>query len=83
MWSRTLRPFLVIAIATASFSAHAEVRFGNNVFIGGHNASNQTFDSQRRGLYVIHDGKPAHEGCAARSNSDGSRMKVCHLQRRR
>lgn len=66
-----------------NFASKAEVRFGDNVFIGGHDVSHQTFNSQRRGEYYIHEGKPAHPGCAWRSNSDGSRTKICHLQRRR
>lgn len=82
IWRRALCTGLLVT-ATACFSAHAEVRFGNNVFIGGHNASNQTFNSQRRGEYYIYEGKPAHSGCAWRANGDGSRTKVCHLQRKR
>jgi hypothetical protein len=62
--------------------ALAEVRFGNNVRIGGHDASNQTFNRQRRGHYVIHEGRPAREGCRWVKNRDGSRTKLCHLQRR-
>jgi hypothetical protein len=77
-----LRLGAVILALTATPSA-AEVRFGNNVFIGGHNASNQTFNSQRRGEYCLYEGKPAHPGCDWRANADGSRTKVCHLQRRR
>lgn len=73
----------VMAIAVAPPPAPAEVHFGNNVFIGGHNVSHQTFTRQRRGEYYIHEGQPAHPGCAWRSNSDGSRTKVCHLQRSR
>ena len=86
MWRRVLHMAVLVAgatAATASFSAHAEVHFGNNVFIGGHNVSNQTFTQKRRGEYHIHEGQPAHPGCAWRSNGDGSRTKVCDLQRRR
>jgi len=73
---------VAFSISTMS-STHAEVRFGKNVFIGGHSVANQTFNCQRRGEYHVYDGKPAHPGCAWRSNSDGSRTKVCHLQRKR
>jgi hypothetical protein len=62
--------------------ATAEVRFGNNVRIGGNDASGQTFNRNRRGLYILHDRKPANEGCRWRANRDGSRTKVCNLQRR-
>jgi hypothetical protein len=68
--------------ATVPSPAMAEVRFGNNVRIGGHDASNQTFNRQRRGHYVIHEGKPVREGCRWVKNRDGSRTKLCHLQRR-
>ncbi len=76
-------PCLFIALlASALWAApvRAEVRFGNNVFIGGHDASNQTFTSQRRGEYYLYDGRPPHQGCAWRNNRDGSRTKVCRLQ---
>ncbi|GGF48268.1 hypothetical protein GCM10007301_04450 [Azorhizobium oxalatiphilum] len=82
------RRFPLFALAVAGLlalsagSAGAEVRFGKNVRIGGHDASNQTFNSQRRGEYYIHQGKPKNEGCRRRQNRDGSRTKVCHLQRK-
>lgn len=78
--TRLMMLFLTFAFESC---AHAEVHFGNNVFIGGHNASNQTFTPQRRGEYYLYEGKPAHPGCVWRANGDGSRTKVCHLQRRR
>jgi hypothetical protein len=62
--------------------ATAEVRFGNNVRIGGNDVSGQTFNRKRRGLFILHDRKPANEGCRWRANRDGSRTKVCNLQRR-
>ena len=82
MKSSHLLRFLPLLSAPITSPANAEVRFGNKVFIGGHNVSNQTFNSQRRGEYHIYDGKPAHPGCAWRSYGDGSRTKVCHLQRK-
>jgi hypothetical protein len=60
----------------------AEVRFGNNVRIGGHDASNQTFNAKRRGEYHIYNSAPPRPGCAWRANTDGSKTKVCHLQRK-
>jgi hypothetical protein len=62
--------------------APAEVRFGKNVRIGGHNVSNQTFNAKRRAIYYVSSGRPANPGCTWRSYADGSRTKVCHLQRK-
>lgn len=62
--------------------AAAEVRFGKNVRIGGHDVSNQTFNSQRRGEYYIYKNNPPNPGCSWRRNSDGSKTKVCHLKRK-
>jgi hypothetical protein len=78
---------LAIALALAGYSlaatpALADVRFGKNVRIGGHDVSHQTFSSKRRGAYHIYNKTPANEGCAWRSNGDGSRTKVCHLKRK-
>lgn len=75
----------VLAVAAGLLlagGASAEVRFGKNVRIGGHDASNQTFDSRRRGEYHIYSSTPRHPGCSWRHNADGSRTKVCHLQRK-
>ena len=68
--------------ALAAAPAGAEVRFGKNVRIGGHDVSNQTFNSRRRGEFYIYNKTPPNEGCRWRSNSDGSRTKVCHLKRK-
>jgi hypothetical protein len=65
-----------------SWPAAAEVRFGKNVRIGGHDVSNQTFNKKRRGVFYIHNTNPPNEGCRWRNNGDGSRTKVCHLKRR-
>ena len=64
-------------------AAQAEVRFGKNVRIGGHDVSNQTFNKKRRGEYHIYKGKPKKTGCRWRRNADGSKTKVCHLQRKK
>lgn len=61
--------------------AVAEVRFGNNVRIGGHDASNQRFDRRNRGVYHIYEGRPRNPGCSWRSDGRGGRVKTCHLQR--
>jgi hypothetical protein len=82
---RTLTVALAIAAAGFTFvsTASAEVRFGKNVRIGGHDVSNQTFNKKRRAIYYIYNTKPKNEGCRWRKNRDGSRTKVCHLQRKR
>lgn len=72
----------LFTVAALSTIAQAEVRFGNNVRIGGHDVSNQTFDKNNRGLYVIHEGKPDNEGCRIVKYKDGSQTKVCNLQRK-
>jgi hypothetical protein len=72
----------LVATSVVAPPALAEVRFGNNVRIGGHDVSNQTFNSKRRGAYYIYNKTPANEGCTWRSNGDGSRTKVCHLKRK-
>jgi hypothetical protein len=71
---------LVLPLAVA-IPAAAEVRFGNNVRIGGHDASNQRFDRRNRGVYHIYEGRPRNPGCSWRSDGRGGRVKVCHLQR--
>jgi hypothetical protein len=71
---------LASSLAVAAPAA-AEVRFGNNVRIGGHDVSNQRFDRRNRGVYHIHEGRPRNPGCTWRSDGRGGRVKVCHLQR--
>jgi hypothetical protein len=68
--------------ATMTGAAAAEVRFGKNVRIGGHDVSNQTFDKNRRGEYYIYNETPPNSGCTWRTNAGGSRTKVCHLKRK-
>jgi hypothetical protein len=64
----------------ATQAAHAEVHFGRNVYIGGHDVSHQTFNRHRRGEYHLYSRQPRNAGCVWRRNSDGSRTKVCHLK---
>ncbi|MBB3617196.1 hypothetical protein FHX12_004189 [Rhizobium sp. BK609] len=59
-----------------------EVRFGKNVRIGGHDFSNQTYDSKHRARIYLYNGKPRKEGCVWRKDGHGGRVKVCHLQRK-
>jgi hypothetical protein len=84
MLSRTIAIALTLAAAGFDFvpDASAEVRIGKNVRIGGHDVSNQTFNKKRRAEYYIYNYKPKNEGCRWRKNRDGSRTKVCHLQRK-
>ena len=78
LWAATIAFWGVLASAPAG----AEVRFGKNVRIGGHDVSNQTFNRKRRGEFYIYNETPPKEGCRWRTNSDGSRTKVCHLKRK-
>lgn len=71
---------LVLSLGVA-LPAAAEVRFGNNVRVGGHDVSNQRFDRRNRGVYHIYEGRPRNPGCSWRSDGRGGRVKVCHLQR--
>ena len=61
----------------------AKVRFGKNVRIGGHDVSNQTFSKKNRAVYYIYKNKPRRAGCRWKKNRDGSRTKICHLQRKK
>ncbi|SFB66985.1 hypothetical protein SAMN05428997_101127 [Bosea sp. CRIB-10] len=71
---------LALPLAVAAPAA-AEVRFGNNVRIGGHDVSNQRFDRRNRGVYHIYEGRPRNPGCSWRSDGRGGQVKICHLQR--
>ncbi|MCW2283016.1 hypothetical protein M2323_000837 [Rhodoblastus acidophilus] len=64
----------------ATPSAHAEVHFGRNVYIGGHDVSHQTFNRHRRGEYHLYRAQPRHPGCVWRRNGEGSRTKVCRFK---
>jgi hypothetical protein len=82
---RTTFCALTLSLATPALAppAHAEVRLGKNVRIGGHDASDQTFTPSRRGEYLITDKAPKNAGCTWRNNKDGSKTKVCTLQRKK
>ncbi len=71
-----------LAVATALPGAtQAEVRFGRNVRVGGHDFSNQTFNRKRRAVINIYDRTPANPGCAWRADGRGGKVKTCHLRR--
>jgi hypothetical protein len=67
--------------ATLSATASAEVRFGRNVRVGGHDFSNQRFDRKRRAEIYLYDRAPAGSGCVWRADGRGGRVKTCHLRR--
>jgi len=67
--------------ATLSATASAEVRFGRNVGVGGHDFSNQRFDRKRRAEIYLYDRTPARSGCVSRADGRGGRVKTCHLRR--
>lgn len=72
----------LLGMAAFGTDAYSEVRFGKNVRVGGHDFSNQTFNSKRRARIYIHKDKPRNEGCVWRRGARGERVKVCHLQRK-
>lgn len=76
----------LLAAATtlpATAPASAEVRFGKNVRIGGHDFSNQTFNRKRRAVIHLYDRTPRNPGCVWRADGRGGKVKVCHLRSRR
>lgn len=81
------RPLVALMLALMVLAAlepamAGEVRFGKNVRIGGHDFSNQTFDSRHRARIYLYNQKPRNEGCVWRGDGHGGRVKVCHLRRK-
>ena len=74
--------FAAFALPAFALPAFAEVRLGKNVRIGGNDASNQTFEKNNRGEYIIHDKQPKNAGCKILKNKDGSKTKVCNLKKK-
>ena len=73
---------LMIALTVAGIGrSQAEVRFGRNVFVGGHDFSHQTFNARRRAVVHLYDRTPRREGCVWRADGRGGRVKTCHLRR--
>lgn len=66
--------------AALSSGASAEVRFGRNVRVGGHDFSNQSFNRKRRAEIHLYDRTPARSGCVWRSDGRGGKVKTCHLR---
>ncbi|WP_112800603.1 hypothetical protein [Rhizobium sp. SYY.PMSO] len=73
---------LVVLAGALGPATAGEVRFGKNVRVGGHDFSNQTFDSRHRARIYLYNQKPRNEGCVWRKDGHGGRVKVCHLQRK-
>ncbi len=76
---RPLALLLLAAWGTAS-PAGAVVRFGRNVFIGGHDFSHQTYDRKHRAVIHLYDYTPRNAGCVWHADRHGGRVKVCHLR---
>ncbi len=74
-------PMLALFGIAASDPATAEVRFGRNVRVGGHDFSNQTFNRNRRAVIKLYGRQPRNPGCVWRRDGRGGRVKVCHLRR--
>ncbi|RYE35087.1 MAG: hypothetical protein EOP23_02355 [Hyphomicrobiales bacterium] len=63
-----------------SSGVSAEVRFGRNVRVGGHDFSHQRFNRKRRAEIYLYDRAPARSGCVWRSDGRGGKVKTCHLR---
>lgn len=61
-------------------SALGEVRFGKNVYVGGHDFSNQTFDRKHRAEVHLYDNQPKNAGCRWQADGSGGRVKFCRLR---
>lgn len=70
-----------VAMAGAIAPARAEVRFGKNVRVGGHDFSNQTYNRRRRAEIRLYDRNPRNPGCVWRADGRGGKLKLCHLRR--
>jgi hypothetical protein len=80
---------LCLVLIAGHSSASAEVRFGRNVYIGGHNFSHQRYGPNRRLMVKLYRGNPRNAGCRwypAGARYAGRRLtastRICHLQRR-
>jgi len=58
----------------------AEVRFGRNVFVGGHDFSHQRFDRRHRAEVYLYGRRPRNAGCQTHADGRGGRVKECHLR---
>jgi hypothetical protein len=69
-----------MAISVSCAAAIGEVRFGSNVFVGGHDFSNQTFDTKHRAEVHLYDRQPKNAGCRWQADASNGRVKLCRLQ---
>lgn len=80
-----MRLLLVVAcglIAGSVLPAAATVRLGRNVYVGGHDVSNRTYDRNNRAVIHLYDRTPRRAGCASHPDGRGGRVRVCHLRRK-
>ena len=77
----------VLAAGTLSLAAflwqpaHAEVRFGQGVRIGGHDFSNRTFNRRRSLNVKLYRDTPRNAGCRW-VRRPGGKTQLCNLRRR-
>ena len=77
-----MRTILAIALlGLAATPAPAEVHFGSNVFIGGHDFSHQSFDRRHRLHVELYDHPIRGASCVVRRDSRGGLAKTCRLRR--
>lgn len=84
---RHLALFLAASFLVLSATpAPAEVRFGRNVRVGGHDFSNRTYTKDRNAVIHLYKGKPRNAGCHWVHHRDkagrptGRKTQVCNLQ---
>lgn len=76
------RVFLMFVLALpVATTAGAEVRFGSNVRVGGHDFSNRTYNRDRRALIRLRERQPRRPGCVWRTDRRGGKVQVCDLRR--
>jgi hypothetical protein len=71
-----LQAALAGLVLASAGPAGAEVHFGNNVFIGGHNFSHQTYNRHHRLHVMLYDHPIRGAGCVTRGA-----VRTCRLQR--
>jgi hypothetical protein len=69
-------------LCAASTGASGEVRLGHDVYVGGHDFSNQTFNPKRRAEVNLYEHEPRNAGCRWQTDPAGGRVKICHLRNR-
>ncbi len=81
MIAKLARLAIAAGLVLMTGTTQAEVRFGRNVRVGGHDFSNQTFNRNRRAVIHLYDRQPRHSGCVWRADGRGGKVKICHLRR--